>query len=172
MSILDRVTKAVGDAVDRGKKEVDLFVRIQRINSEIGDMEKRIAEFKRQIQQVRQQAGEKAIELLRTSALICPDLQSFVEQTGGIEQQIAAEEAAVAGKRAEIEKLKAEHEAAKAAADEVSAVQPPVAATDSPASSAAARFCPQCGARLADSGAFCPQCGTKIGGQATQLPNS
>ncbi len=32
MSILDRVTKAVGDAVDRGKREVDQFVRIQKIN--------------------------------------------------------------------------------------------------------------------------------------------
>ncbi len=169
MSLLDRVTKAVGDAVDRGKKEVDLFVRIQRINGEIGDLEKRIAEFKRQIQQTRQQAGERAIELLRAGALVCSDLQPFEEQAKGIEQQIAAEETAITEKRAEIEKLKAEHEAVKAAEDEVPAVPPQPAAVAPPTP---ARFCAQCGARLADSGAFCPQCGTRIGGQATQLPNS
>jgi hypothetical protein len=177
MSILDRVTKAVGDAVDRGKKEVDLFVRIQKINGEIGDVEKRIAEFKRQIQAARQEAGEKAIELLRAGTLVSPDLQPFLEQVGGIEQQIAAEEGAVAEKRAEIEKLKAEHEAEKAAAGAAPEAPPPepadagtVQATpplaDSPATPGVtppspARFCPHCGARLAVSGAFCPHCGAK-----------
>lgn len=46
MSFLDRVTKAVGGVVDRGKQEVDQFMRIQKINGEIGQMEKKIAEFK------------------------------------------------------------------------------------------------------------------------------
>ena len=50
MSFLDRVTKAVGDVVDRGKQEVGQFVRIQKINGEIGQMEKKITEFKGQIQ--------------------------------------------------------------------------------------------------------------------------
>jgi len=61
MSFFDKVTKAVGDVVDRGKAEVGQFVRIQKINGEIGEMEKKIAEFKTQIQTATQQAGEKAV---------------------------------------------------------------------------------------------------------------
>jgi len=49
LSILDRVTKAVGDVVDRGKKEVDQFVRIQKINGQIGHLEKNIGEYNGQI---------------------------------------------------------------------------------------------------------------------------
>ena len=170
MSLLDRVTKAVGDAVDRGKKEVDQFVRIQKINGEIGDIERTIADFRNQIQEAKQQAGEKAIEMLRAGTLTCPDLQAFVEKIGGIEQQIAAEESAITGKRAEIEKIKAEHDEAKTAAAAAPVVPPPIPsvaaeppAATPPAPAASARFCPQCGAQLAGSGAFCPQCGTKMG---------
>jgi hypothetical protein len=43
MSFFDRVTKAVGDVVDKGKKDVDQFMKIQKINGEIGGMEKKIA---------------------------------------------------------------------------------------------------------------------------------
>ncbi len=169
MSLLDRVTKAVGDAVDRGKKEVDQFVRIQKINGEIGDMERSIADFRNQIQEARQQAGEKAIEMLRAGTLACPDLQNFVDKVGGIEQQIASEEAAISGKRAEIERIKAEHEEAKTDAAAAPVVPPPIPdaaetpAAAPPAPAPSARFCPQCGAQLSGGGAFCPQCGAKIG---------
>ncbi len=161
MSLLDRVTKAVGDAVDRGKKEVDQFVRIQKINGEISDMEKNVAEFKGQIQQARQLAGEKAIELLRAGALVCPDLLGFVEQVSGFEKQIAAEEDKIAGKKVEIEKIKAEHEAEKA--DSHATPQPGPAEASAPTSAPPVRFCSQCGAQLTSSGAFCPQCGSKLG---------
>ena len=171
MSFLDRVTKAVGDVVDRGKKEVDQFVRIQRINGEISEKEKRIVEFKNQIQQARQQVGEKVIELLRTGSLVLPDLQPFVEQVGGFEKQITAEEVEITEKRAEIEKIRAENEAAKAAAAAPTVIPPPppAAGVDAPVESSAAapassvRFCPQCGTQLMRSGAFCPQCGAKTG---------
>ena len=35
MSFLDKVTKVVGDAVDRGKKDLDQFMRIQKVNGKI-----------------------------------------------------------------------------------------------------------------------------------------
>lgn len=169
MSLLDRVTKAVGDAVDRGKKEVDQFVRIQRIYGEISEVEKRIAEFRSQIQQVRQQAGEKAIEMLRSGSVVSPDLQPFLEQVDGIEKQIAAQEVEITRKRAEIDTIKTEHEAAKAAASAPPATPPPVPVpgegtpsaptADGPGSSA--RFCTQCGAPFTGGGAFCTQCGAK-----------
>jgi len=112
MSFLDKVTKAVGDVVDKGKKDVDKFMNIQKINGEIGAMDKKIADFKSQIGQAKQAAGEKALELLRAGTLAAAELQPFLDQVRGFEDQIAAEQAAIAGKKAEIEKVRAEHAAA------------------------------------------------------------
>jgi wobble nucleotide-excising tRNase len=151
MSFLDKVTKAVGDAVDKGKKEVDQFVRIQKINGQIGEIEKKIADFKDQIQQTKVQVGEKAVEMMRAGALASPDLQAMVDQITGIEQQIAAEQALIVEKKAEIEKIKAE-DAAQAAAP----TQPQAAAA-----APAAKFCPSCGAP-AGTAPFCSQCGAKL----------
>ena len=115
MSFLDKMTKAVGDVVDKGKKDVDQFMKIQKINGEISAMEKKIAGFKTQIEQAKVEAGSKAIELLRAGMLSSAALQPFLEQVTGFEQQIATEEASIAGKKVEIEKVKAEHEAERAA---------------------------------------------------------
>lgn len=159
MSFLDKVTKAVGDVVDRGKAEVDQFVRIQKINGEIGEMEKKIAELKDQIQTATKSAGEKVIVLAKAGTLASPELKPFVDQITGFEQEITAQEAAVAGKKKEIDAIKAEDEAAKAAGAEAPAAPAP-AAPAAPAA-ASARFCGACGASLAGAGAFCPACGAK-----------
>ena len=153
MSFLDKVTKAVGDAVDKGKREVDQFVRIQKINGQIGDVEKKITGFKNQIQQTRVEIGERAVGMLRSGTLASPDLQALVDQITGIEQQIEAEQAAIADKRAEIEKIKAEGEIQADAAAEPA--QPQAAAAPS------TKFCPQCGAQVVTA-PFCSQCGTKL----------
>jgi len=150
MSFLDKVTKAVGDAVDKGKKEVDQFVRIQKINSQIGEIDKKIADFKDQIQQTKVQVGEKAVEMMRAGALASPDLQAMVDQITGIEQQISAEQALIVEKKAEIEKIKAE-DAAPAGPGQ----------SQAPAATPAAKFCPSCGAP-AGTAPFCSQCGTKL----------
>jgi predicted nucleic acid-binding Zn-ribbon protein len=158
MSFLDKVTKAVGGAVDKGKREVDQFVRIQKINGQIGEIEKKIAGFKDQIQQTKVQVGEKAVEMLRAGTLASPDLQAMVDQITGIEKQIAAEQAAIVEKKAEIEKIKAEDEAQAAA----EAAQPqPAAPTAAPPAAPAVKFCPKCGAP-AGTTPFCSQCGTKL----------
>ncbi len=154
MSFLDKVTKAVGDAVDKGKREVDQFVRIQKINGQIGDIERKIAGFRSQIQQTRTEIGERAVDMLRSGALASPDLQALADRIAGVEQQIAAEQAAIAGKRAEIETIKAED---AARADTPAAPAQPQEASPAPA----AKFCPHCGAQ-AGTAPFCSQCGTKL----------
>jgi predicted nucleic acid-binding Zn-ribbon protein len=111
MSFLDRVTKAVGDVVDRGKKEVDQFVRIQKVNGQIGEIEKKITAFKDQIQQTKVQIGEKAVEMLRAGTLASPDLRAMVDRISGLEHQIGAERAEIVEKKEEIEKIKAEDKA-------------------------------------------------------------
>ena len=160
MSFLDRVTKVVGDAVDRGKKEVDQFVQIQRINGQINDFEKKIDESNSQIQQAKVKLGEMALEMLRAGTLASPEMQALVDQISGVEKQIAEDEAAIAEKRVEIEKIKAEDKAdnAPAAAAPDPPTVPPVPAAGAPAS----RFCPQCGTPASGTGAFCAQCGAKL----------
>jgi hypothetical protein len=172
------VYDAAGDVVDRGKKEVDQFMRIQKVNGQIGESEKKIAERRTQIQQFKVDIGEHAVQMLRAGTLTSPELQALVDQITGTEQQITAEEAVIAEKKAEIEKIKAEDEAAKAQAaaaaavptpaasptvGEPAAVQRPLPAAAAPeAPACAARFCPQCRAAATGSGAFCMQCGAKL----------
>ncbi len=155
MSFLDRLSKAVADTVDRGKREVDQFMRIQKINGEIGEIEKKIAEMNAQIQGIKVQIGEQAVTMLRAGTLQSSDLQALVDQIVGIEQEIANQQAQIAEKKAAIEAIKAEDEAAAAARA--------AAAPAQAAPAAGARFCPQCGAQLAEGAAFCAQCGAKIG---------
>ncbi len=174
MSFLDKVTKAVGGVVDKGKKDVDQFMKIQKINGEIGAMEKKVADLKAQIEHTTAEAGREAIALLRASTLAPADVQPFLAKVIGFEQQIAAEEASIAGKKAEIEKVKAEHEAEHAAAATqvaqpvaaqpipAASATPPPPSPPAPASAAAEKVCVQCGAKLTG-GAFCPACGAKQG---------
>ena len=184
MGFFDKVTKAVGDAVDKGKKDIDQFMRIQKINSEIGAIEAKVAELRAQIQQNNLEAGQKAIALVKAGSLTSPDLAAFVEKLGALEQQIAAEQAAIMAKKADIERLKAEHEAEHAAAAPAPAAHvpaapsapPPVPATPPPAPAPETAApaappplplpttgaCPQCGKPLTG-GAFCTECGAKVG---------
>lgn len=160
MSILDRVAKAVGDVVDRGKKEVDQFVTIQKINSQIGDLEKRIGESKGQIQLAKVKIGDLAIEMLRAGALASPEMTAFLDNITGIEQQIGSLESEIGLKKAEIESIRKEGAAANTTEPVKSAApaQTEAPAMDMPPPS---RFCPQCGAPVA-TGSFCPQCGTHL----------
>jgi chromosome segregation ATPase len=155
MSLFDKVTKAVGDVVDKGKREADQFMRIQRVKGEISDLEKKVAGFKAEIEQAKAAAGARAIELLRAGTLASPDLKPFLDQIVGLEKNVTSEEADIAAKKADIEKIKAEDEEAPAApaAD---------AAPPAQAQAAAGKFCSTCGATLTG-GPFCPQCGAKQG---------
>jgi hypothetical protein len=163
MSILDRVTKAVGDVVDRGKKELDQFVRIQKINGQIGDLEKNIGESNGQIQQIKVKTGERAIDMLQAGTLASPEMKVLLEQVSGIQQQIASSEAEITQKRAEIERIKVEAKPAtppSPAVVDTAIPPPPPTAVPPPPPPATDRYCPQCGAS-ASTGAFCPQCGAK-----------
>jgi hypothetical protein len=158
MSILDRVSKAVGDVVDRGKKEVDQFVKIQKINSQIGDTEKNINQSKGQIQQVKLKISDMAIEMLRAGTLTSQEMQSHLDQINQIQQQIASMQAEIDLKRAEIENIKSDN---KVPASPSPAAEEPAAPPLPPQEEAANRFCPQCGAPTR-SGSFCAQCGSKL----------
>ncbi len=162
MSFLDKVTKAVGDVVDKGKKDVEQFVRIQKINSEIGTMERKITEFEHQIEQAKQAAGEKAIALAQAGTVVLPELQPFVDQVRDFEGGIEKERAAIAARRLDIERIKAEHAAEHEApaAPPASAAAAPVP-TPLPETAPEGKVCSQCGAKLAG-GAFCPECGAKL----------
>ena len=153
MGFFDKVTKAVGDVVDKGKKDIDQFMRIQKINGEISAIEAKVAGLKTEVQQNSQQAGEKAVALVRAGGLSSPDLQVFVEKLAGIEQQIAAEQAAILSKKADIERIKAEHDAEHAAAPAAAAPAPvasaPPAVPAAPTTPPAAPSAPTAAAPMA-----------------------
>jgi chromosome segregation ATPase len=129
MGFFDKVTKAVGDAVDKGKKDIDQFMRIQKINGEISAIETKVAGLRTEIEQNSRAAGQKTIELLRAGSVSNPELQAFADKLVAIEQQIASERAAIAAKKADIERIKAEDRA-------------PAAASATPADSAPAAAAP------------------------------
>ena len=165
MSFLDRVTKAVGEAVDRGKKEVDQFMRIQKINSQIGEIDKKIKESRAQIEQTKLQAGDMALGMLHAGTLASAEMQSLADHITGIEQKIAAEEAAIAEKRVEIEQIKAEGKSemtTSASSAESSTPSSVPAPGETPPAAPTGRFCTHCGTAVSGSGAFCPNCGTKL----------
>jgi|WetSurMetagenome_2_1015567.scaffolds.fasta_scaffold24326_4 hypothetical protein len=172
MSLLDRVTKVVGDVVDRGKKEVDQFVRIQKINSQIRDIEKNIRESSGSIQQIKAGIGEMAIAMVQAGTLSSPEIKELSDQITGIQQQIASSEAEISQKKTEIEQIKAEDKspAPQNSPVEDSPVSPPPpqpspavvdSTVPSPPPPAADRLCPQCGVSV-KAGAFCSECGTKL----------
>lgn len=164
MSILDRMTKAVGDVVDRGKKEVDQFVRIQKINSHIGDLEKNIGECNGQIQQSKITIGEMAMEMLQAGTVSSPEMKTLADRIAGIRQQIASLNEEISLKKSEIESIKAEGKSVVPPSPVMPEPSPsplPPPPPPPPAPAAADSYCPQCGTR-AGSGQFCTECGTRL----------
>ncbi len=146
MSFLDRIGKAISETAAKAKQELDQMARINRIKGEIRDLEKKIKGFQDQIRAIKFQAGERALEMLRSGALQSAELQPFADEIARLEQEIAACQGEIAQKEAAIEAIKAETAAP---------AQPAPAAEGQ-------RFCPQCGAPVVPGAVFCTQCGTKL----------
>lgn len=145
MSFLDRVGKAISETAAKTKQEMERMARINRIKGEIRDIEKKIKDFQDQIRTLKFQAGEKALEMLRSGELQSAELQPFADEISRIEQEIAACREEIAQKEAAIEAIKAE---AAAPAQSAPAEGP--------------RFCPKCGAPAVPGAAFCAQCGARL----------
>jgi seryl-tRNA synthetase len=187
MSFFDKMAKAVSDTVDRGKKEVDQFMRVQKVKGEISQTEHQIQDASAQVQRVKQEIGEKAIEMVRAGTLVSTELQTLVDRITGIEHDIAAHQAVIVEKKAEIVRIEAEDQAPtvqspepqvpaqvvatpSASAPPTVPVVPPLPGTPEPLMTvppplppAAERVCPQCSVKLPSSVAFCTECGAKIG---------
>lgn len=160
MSLLDRVTKAVGDVVDRGRKEVDQFVQIQRINGQIADLEGTIKQCRDRIEQATVKIGQIAVEMLRTGKIASPEMQVLLDEITRIEQGVGEAECQIAGKKAEIEQIRAEASTEKS--PEAPAAEPQPDAPSPVPTEPATRACPQCGAKAGERGSFCSQCGARL----------
>ncbi len=185
MSFFDKVTKAVSETVDRGKKEVNQFMRVQKVKGEISREEEAIRAAGARVQQVKQEIGDAVIGRLRSGELVDTPLQALADKVAAIEAEVAGHQSVIADKRAEIVRIEAEGTAPSAAA-------PPAAATPAPAPAAAvppppdaaapappplpgaspaappplpglvSTVCSQCGAAIPASAAFCTECGAKL----------
>jgi chromosome segregation ATPase len=160
MSFLDRVTKAVGDAVDRGRKEVDQFVQIQRINGQIADLEGTIKQCRERIEEATLKIGRMAVEMLRAGKIASPEMQALLDEITRIERGIGEAECQIAGKQAEIEQIRAEASTEKS--PEASPDQPQPDDPSPVPTAPTTRACPQCGTQAAGSGSFCSQCGARL----------
>jgi hypothetical protein len=185
MSFFDKVTKAVSETVDRGKKEVDQFMRIQKVKGEIGKEEEGIRAATARAQQVKQEIGDEVIARLKAGTLVDAGLQAQAARVAAIDGEIDGHHAVIAEKRSEIARIEAEGTATAAApqappvpaASTAPAVPPPLPGPVSapptvavppplpppgPAPSPVTTACSQCGAVIAASSAFCTECGAKL----------
>jgi hypothetical protein len=108
MSFFDKLTKAVSDTVDRGKKEVDEFMRIQKVRGEIAETERRIQSATNRIGEIEREIGQRTVALLKSGALAQPDLLAMAEPIAEFERDIETARGVIAAKNVEIEQIKAE----------------------------------------------------------------
>ncbi len=112
MAFFDKLTKAVSDTVDRGKKEVDQFMRIQKVKGDIGREEQAIRDAGARAQQLKQEIGDLVIARLKDGTLADAELQAQADRVAEIDGEVAGHHAVIGEKRAEIVRIEAEGTAA------------------------------------------------------------
>lgn len=140
MALLDKLSKSVSKAADQAKFEAEKLRKVTAKNSEV-------SKLKDELRSAKVAIGEKVLELKQSGQAV-PGLEELVGQAEALQSQ--AEQA-----ERELEALKAMDYEEKAA--EAPAEQP----AEQPAGKA--KFCPNCGAALAEGAKFCPECGAKVG---------
>jgi len=133
MALFDKLSKGVSKAAEQAKFEADKLMRVNKLNSEVGDLT-------RQLSQTTASIGAKVMELQAAGKIQVPELEGLISQVKLLEAQLAAK--------------KADWDAAKALKFEA------VAAA---AAAAPADKCPSCGAAVQPGTKFCPSCGQKLG---------
>ncbi len=154
MAFFDKFTKAVSDTVDRGKKEVDQFMRIQKVKGDIGREEQAIRDAGARAQQVKQEIGDLVIARLKAGTLADAELQAQADRVAAVDADVAGHQAAIVEKRAEIARIEAEGAAPEAPAAPAPPLPSLPAAPEAPASvGLARRRCRAYGASLRGWGA-------------------
>lgn len=128
---LDRLSKGVTKAADQAKFEAEKLRKTTALNSEI-------SKLKQQIVDARAVLGDKVMELQEAGATF-PGLDELIQGLNDLKGTLASKEEELAVMKA------VEYEAPEVEA--------------APAGSV--KFCPNCGAKLAEGAKFCPECGTK-----------
>jgi Tfp pilus assembly protein FimV len=141
--LFDRLAKGAGKAVEQAKFEAEKLKKTNALGGEISKLKQQALETTAAI-------GQKMIELKAAGVAVPAEVEPLIETMGSLKAQLTAKEEELAA-------LKAMQYAEEAA--------PPAPAPTpaAPAPAAAGKFCPNCGAKLADGAKFCPDCGTKIG---------
>ena len=143
--LFDRLAKGVSKAADQAKFEAAKLQKTQSLGSEVSKLKEQIGDAKAAI-------GEKVIQL-KAEGVTFPGLEEMMQTVDDLSGQLGIKEAELAAAKS------MEYQPAGVAA----APAAPVAETPAPADPAAGpvKFCPNCGAKLAEGAKFCPECGTK-----------
>lgn len=137
--LFDKLAKGVSKAADQAKFEAAKLQKTQSLGSEVSRLKEQIGDAKAAI-------GEKVIQL-KAEGVTFPGLEEMMQTVDDLSGQLGVKEAELAAAKA------MEYQAAGAAAA-------PVAEEPAPAAGPV-KFCPNCGAKLAEGAKFCPECGTK-----------
>jgi hypothetical protein len=138
--LFDKLAKGVSKAADQAKFEAAKLQKTQALGSEVSKLKQQVADAKAAI-------GEKVIQL-KSEGVSFPGLEEMVQTVDDLSLQLSDKEATLAAAKA----LEYQDAAASSA---------PVAETPAAPAAGPVKFCPNCGAKLADGAKFCPECGTK-----------
>ena len=141
--LFDKLAKGVSKAADQAKFEAAKLQKTQALGSEVSKLKQQIADAKAAI-------GEKVIQL-KSEGVSFPGLEEMITAVDDLSVQLSDKEATLAAAKA------LEYHDTAAATGTVA----PVAETPAAPAAGAVKFCPNCGAKLADGAKFCPECGTK-----------
>ncbi len=83
MSFLNKLGKGVGAAAEKAKFEADKALKLNRMNSELGDLNN-------QLQSVTASVGAKVLELRAAGQIQLPDLDALFNQVETLKAQASA----------------------------------------------------------------------------------
>ncbi len=156
MPILDRFKQGV----DSAKFKADQLMRVNRVQGEIGNLN-------REISTLRDKIASVTLELHKAGRLPLPELEELCVSIDRLNAQIVEKEAQIASIRAEVPPQAPGVAPAAPAPEPAPAASPSPVAAEAPAEApvapaAGVRKCASCGAELSAKVSFCPNCGQRV----------
>jgi outer membrane murein-binding lipoprotein Lpp len=155
MSFLSKLGKDIGVAAEKAKFEADKALKLNRLGSELGDLNSKA-------QQLTASIGAKVMEMHVSGQLQVPELEGLFGQVETLNTQIAAKKAELEAMRGQQFAPAAPAASASGVVSETAGVKTAETAPTAQPGAAPSKFCPNCGT-AAGGASFCPSCGQKLG---------
>ena len=140
MAFFDNLAKKVSKGLDQASFEAEKLVRVNKLKSELGALQKELMESKAAL-------GDKVMELNEAGSLSMPELEDSIKAVMVLVGRVELQEKELAATQEETYQAKAGELAPEEGGE--------------PAEGAGAS-CPGCGAELLEGAVFCANCGAKV----------